>query len=494
MNFKNKILTRSNKYFSFKASSDKDRRLNQFFKLPKTKMGFEDKVFDRPDEEYSVMNTYNDQDLDRMDIMDKIIKKKKLESQSSINKFFANSSSTEKVKITENLIEKLRMNKEFKFTEEYKQKEILNEYGNYDKYFSNYKTTKEKKYNSDDDGESVWESKYSELQQKFKNPGTRESWEKDKKTLEDKVKQDIATYGSDYSFIDYLSAKKNDGMQYNSTTTNPRTAPLTREEVIERNEDELASFPPDEEKYDHRTKKEKNAENAAKLFDEVDDEIDKAGFTHEKDEDDFEQDKLADENQIHGRVSPWCKEEIYRSYLEGWTVKDLSYKYGLLPERVKVIVWTRDIFWKEVYPKIGESGLRRRLEKGIEYAKRFAYIDYGKDLRAMAEREQGVFLRKVARSEIDCKPTKEVEEKVSAVLKNIRPKTVDYIPIKFHGKGASGYLIKDMVCKRKKGSKRVSHMFQKFCFYKDLHPNLLPEKVLARKELGPRLATLGYKF
>ena len=134
------------------------------------------------------------------------------------------------------------------------------------------------------------------------------------------------------------------------------------------------------------------------------------------------------------------------------------------------------------------------MENGFRYAKKFAYIDYGKDLVDMAHREQGVKLRKVARGELDCKPTKEIEEKVSAVLKNIKPKCIDHIPIKFHGKGCSGYLIKDMVCRRGLGSKRVSFMFQKYCSYKDLQPNLLPEKVLVRKELGPRLATLGYKF
>lgn len=40
-----------------------------------------------------------------------------------------------------------------------------------------------------------------------------------------------------------------------------------------------------------------------------------------------------------GRLSPQAKEEIYRSYLTGSKIKDLSLKYGILPQRVKAIVY-----------------------------------------------------------------------------------------------------------------------------------------------------------
>ena len=42
---------------------------------------------------------------------------------------------------------------------------------------------------------------------------------------------------------------------------------------------------------------------------------------------------------IQGRMSPWGKEELYRSYLQGTTIKDLSLKYGILPQRVKAIIF-----------------------------------------------------------------------------------------------------------------------------------------------------------
>ena len=32
-----------------------------------------------------------------------------------------------------------------------------------------------------------------------------------------------------------------------------------------------------------------------------------------------------------GRLSPWAREEIYRLYHAGYTVKELSLKFGILP-------------------------------------------------------------------------------------------------------------------------------------------------------------------
>jgi len=466
---------------------DKEKKINQFFRLPKTKLEFEDKVFDRPDEETSILKSLNEEDIDKLDMMDKIIKKKKLNSQNNIQKFFSNMSTREALKVSENLVERLRLNKDFRFTDEFKQKEILNEYGNYDKYFENFSRVRERKYDSDDDGESKWEMKYQELNEKFKNKGDVNSTENNKQSVEEKILRDIKTYGDQFTFSDYLTMKRREDYFKDAISTNPRE---DQEDALEKELDQMFEIPKPRQEmgYDIRTKPERKKENRAASIRRTLKDLEKLDFQTQDSMD------VQEETKINGRVSPWCKEEIYRNYLEGWTVKDLSYKYGLLPERVKTIVFLRDLFWREFYPKIGESGLRRRIEQGYEYAKKFGYIDYGKDLEAMAEREQGIKLRKVNRGEIDCKPTKEVEEKVSEVLKKIRPKAIDYIPTKFIGKGPSGYLIKDMIVKRGRGSKKVSLMFRKYCYFKDKHPNLLPENVLNKKELGPRVATYGYRF
>jgi len=42
---------------------------------------------------------------------------------------------------------------------------------------------------------------------------------------------------------------------------------------------------------------------------------------------------------VVGRLSPFAKESVYRAYLKGATVKDLSLKFGIFPQRVKAIVY-----------------------------------------------------------------------------------------------------------------------------------------------------------
>jgi hypothetical protein len=66
------------------------------------------------------------------------------------------------------------------------------------------------------------------------------------------------------------------------------------------------------------------------------------------------------------------------------TVKDISLKYGILPERVKAVVWQNTYFWLEVYPKIGATGKRLadKLEKRT--GDMFGYCDYGLDLEIIA--------------------------------------------------------------------------------------------------------------
>ena len=85
-----------------------------------------------------------------------------------------------------------------------------------------------------------------------------------------------------------------------------------------------------------------------------------------------------------------AKERLYRSYLSGATVKDLSLKYGILRERVKAIIYQKHLYWEEIYPRLGETHMRMAFEREMDYASEFPFMDYGIDLKEMAERERGV--------------------------------------------------------------------------------------------------------
>lgn len=180
--------------------------------------------------------------------------------------------------------------------------------------------------------------------------------------------------------------------------------------------------------------------------------------------------------------------------MEGWTVKDLAYKYGLAPERIKCIVYDRDYFWKHIYPIIGESGLKKRLNEELEHARKYGIWEYGKDLKMMADQEQGFLVKQINRGEMDAKPTKEHEANIAAELRKIKAKSNDHITIGFYGKGAKGYSIKEMILRRGNGRRRVSKMFDNYLHLKDKFPQCLPQRVIKLKEYGPRIATLGYRL
>lgn len=208
------------KYFSI-YNSDKDKKLSQFFKLPSINNLKEDQIFDKSENpDVSVLNIQDDE-IDKVDLMNKILKKKLFEEERKMKVFFKGNTDRENIKITENIIEKLRLNKEFKFSEDYKRKEILNEYGNYDKYFENYKTIVEKKADLSDDGKNKWESKYRELQEKYNNPNSRTKNEKTRRTQLLKMIEDLNNYDDEFTFIDYLNFQEQfDEPDYNSI--NPR--------------------------------------------------------------------------------------------------------------------------------------------------------------------------------------------------------------------------------------------------------------------------------
>lgn len=112
----------------------------------------------------------------------------------------------------------------------------------------------------------------------------------------------------------------------------------------------------------------------------------------------------------HGRLSPFAKELIYRNYQKGAKIKDMSLRFGVLPQRLKAIIWQKHLYWEEVYPKLGEMQMRAALETEVIYASDFPFIDYGVDLNLMAEMEKGVKLQRLANTETDAKPDHKEQE------------------------------------------------------------------------------------
>jgi hypothetical protein len=192
-------------------------------------------------------------------------------------------------------------------------------------------------------------------------------------------------------------------------------------------------------------------------------------------------------------VSPIAKEEIYLSYQKGMTIKELSLKYGILPQRVKAIIFQRHIYWNEVYPKLGETHMRLANEREMFYAMDFPFIDYGSDLRLMSEIEKGIMMVKVKRSDIDANPPEAVKKALEEKLSKLKPKKQDFIPEDFVGKGGNGYVLKNWVIHRGYGAPIVSKRFRDVVrLTGSQKEHLLSKKLKLRMEAGgPRYASMA---
>ena len=195
--------------------------------------------------------------------------------------------------------------------------------------------------------------------------------------------------------------------------------------------------------------------------------------------------------RVYGRVSPWAREEIFKLHKEGWTERDLSVRFGLLPERVRAIIWNKQYFYDEVLPNSSLTCIKMGLEREMLYAMFYPCVDYGKDLEWMAERDRGVFFERYRRTEIDVNPPKAVQDKMNKVLEKTSKKKYEIVTENFVGHGAKGYFIKSWIVNKGHGSERVNKKFR-MAVEQNQRPNMMPDKLRRKLDKGPRAASKGY--
>lgn len=180
-------------------------------------------------------------------------------------------------------------------------------------------------------------------------------------------------------------------------------------------------------------------------------------------------------------------------YQKGMTIKDLSLKFGILPQRVKAIVYQKHIYWNEVYPKLGETHMRLAMEREMLYASEFPFVDYGLDLKIMSEMEKGIQLTKIRRSDSDANPPPEVQKKIEESLMKLKSKRQDHIPEKFIGKGGHGYILKNWIVHKGKGAPDVTQKFKDIVNFTGTEKeHRLSKRIKLRMMAGgPRYATMG---
>ena len=199
-------------------------------------------------------------------------------------------------------------------------------------------------------------------------------------------------------------------------------------------------------------------------------------------------------DDISGRLSPHAREEMYRLYESGWSVKDLAYRYGILPSRVKAIVWCRRHFYEEVKPRVDPITWKLGVEREFLYASLFPFLDFGIDLSMMSVLEQGVPSIQLTQSHLDVNPSPAILEKIKRKMETIKPLRRKAVERTVVGTGPHAYKVKDLITAYGNGRHTVSEMFKRVCMWSHSKPHWLPQGVQARLSKGPRIASQGYRM
>lgn len=197
--------------------------------------------------------------------------------------------------------------------------------------------------------------------------------------------------------------------------------------------------------------------------------------------------------KIRGRVSPWAKEEILRLYLDGWCVRDISLRYGILPERVKAIIWMRKTFYDEVFPRIDIKTVKLGMERELFYGEDWPWVDFGLDMDKMIQKERGVPVMDFQNPNkpIDTKAEEDVERRMQKFLETKQKKKQDRVTEGFIGSGNKAYFLKSWLVYKGHGSERVTRAFKNVVHYSERRERLC-KNVLEKVKQGPRYASMGY--
>lgn len=105
---------------------------------------------------------------------------------------------------------------------------------------------------------------------------------------------------------------------------------------------------------------------------------------------DWQQDDSVEGMESHNsRLSFNAKFELFDLFNKGWSVRDLSLRYGIMPDRVKAIIYQKKYFFDEVYPSISLNLLRDLVNLEFYYETIYGCVDYGVDLEDMTSHEYG---------------------------------------------------------------------------------------------------------
>lgn len=97
----------------------------------------------------------------------------------------------------------------------------------------------------------------------------------------------------------------------------------------------------------------------------------------------------SDDEQYKPRLSLRAKMEMFDLHNTGWSVRDLSLRFGAMPSRVKAVIYQWKYFYDEIFPSIDIKEFSSLLMMEREYERMHEVCDYGIDLDEYQKFNQG---------------------------------------------------------------------------------------------------------
>lgn len=91
---------------------------------------------------------------------------------------------------------------------------------------------------------------------------------------------------------------------------------------------------------------------------------------------------------MKGTLSTEVINKIYDLYLQGWSVRDISRRFGILPARAKFHIWTRARAHDEFIPKLGAKFVYYMYAREKQFMEETKVVDYGLDLDALRKTDR----------------------------------------------------------------------------------------------------------
>ena len=167
-------------------------------------------------------------------------------------------------------------------------------------------------------------------------------------------------------------------------------------------------------------------------------------------------------------LSPASIQKIYELYMQGWNVRDISKRFGILPNRTKFHIWTRARLFDEAIPKHGPEYHLSGIILDEKKAAQTGVADYGIDIPNMVAKKKYGDIKFWNNDYLDAKRNPEEYEEALKRLEKVKKfSRYEILEVRKYGTGTWQYSMQEWNIFRGKGSDNYWIQNKTFKKFKD---------------------------